>query len=80
MLDRIKDDWEFVIDPEVRFNLYDYENLIQTSSQFNPVDLALQILDDSSAGKDVESFRRTKRMLSQALQGSVDSMLHRLLA
>ncbi|KAH9996469.1 Sec8 exocyst complex component-specific domain-containing protein [Russula vinacea] len=55
VLDRIKDDWEFVIDPE-----------------FNPVDLALHILDDSSAGKDMESFRRTKRMLSEALQGSVD--------
>ena len=45
-------------------------------SQFNPVDLALHILDDSSAGKDMESFRRTKLMLSQALQGSVDSMSH----
>ncbi|KAI0307673.1 Sec8 exocyst complex component-specific domain-containing protein [Multifurca ochricompacta] len=55
VLDRIKDDWEFVIDPE-----------------FNPVDLALQILDDSSAGKDMGSFRRTKLMLSQALKGSVD--------
>ncbi|KAH8991923.1 Sec8 exocyst complex component-specific domain-containing protein [Lactarius akahatsu] len=55
VLDRIRDDWEFVIDPE-----------------FNPVDLALQILDDSSAGKDMGSFRRTKLMLSHALKGSVD--------
>ncbi|KAI9513074.1 Sec8 exocyst complex component-specific domain-containing protein [Russula earlei] len=55
VLDRIKDDWEFVIDPE-----------------FNPVDLALHILDDASAGKDMGSFRRTKLMLSQALKGSVD--------
>jgi len=45
-----------------------------TFSQFNPVDLALQILEDSSAGKDMGSFRRTKLMLSQALKGSVDSM------
>ncbi|KAI0068285.1 hypothetical protein BV25DRAFT_1793562 [Artomyces pyxidatus] len=55
VLDRIKDEWEFVIDPE-----------------FNPVDLALQILDESSSGKDMNSFRRTKLMLSQALKGSVD--------
>jgi exocyst complex component 4 len=54
-LDRIRDDWEFVIDPE-----------------FSPVDLALQILDDSSAGKDMSSFRQTKLMLSRALKGSVD--------
>ncbi|KAI0249495.1 Sec8 exocyst complex component-specific domain-containing protein [Lactifluus subvellereus] len=55
VLDRIRDDWEFVIDPE-----------------FNPVDLALQILDDSSTGKDMSTFLRTKLMLSQALKGSVD--------
>ena len=45
-------------------------------SQFNPVDLALQILDDSSAGKDMGSFRRTKDMLSHALKGSVDSVCY----
>ncbi|KAI8990488.1 Sec8 exocyst complex component-specific domain-containing protein [Trametes punicea] len=39
---------------------------------FNPVDLALQLLDNSSLGKDVESFRRTKEMLSRAMKGSVD--------
>ncbi|THU93977.1 hypothetical protein K435DRAFT_179786 [Dendrothele bispora CBS 962.96] len=56
ILDQIKDEWEFVIDPD-----------------FNTVDLALQLLDDSSAsGKDVESFRRTKHVLSKALKGSVD--------
>jgi exocyst complex component 4 len=37
------------------------------------VDLALQLLDDSSLGKDMDSFRRTKNMLSKALKGSVDS-------
>ncbi|KAJ3554644.1 hypothetical protein NM688_g3000 [Phlebia brevispora] len=39
---------------------------------FNPVDLALQLLSDSSLGKDMESFRQTKNMLSRALKGSVD--------
>ncbi|KAJ7596856.1 exocyst complex component sec8 [Mycena floridula] len=39
---------------------------------FNTVDLALQLLDESSQGKDIGSFRRTKDMLSRALKGSVD--------
>ncbi|KAH9948198.1 Sec8 exocyst complex component-specific domain-containing protein [Amylocystis lapponica] len=39
---------------------------------FNPVDLALQLLDDSSLGKDIDSFRQTKNALSRALKGSVD--------
>ncbi|KAG6890731.1 hypothetical protein C0992_013114 [Termitomyces sp. T32_za158] len=39
---------------------------------FNNVDLALQLLEDSSHGKDMDSFRRTKEMLGQALKGSVD--------
>jgi exocyst complex component 4 len=55
VLDQIKDEWEFVIDPD-----------------FNNVDLALSLLDDSSAGKGIESFRQTKVMLSHALKGSVD--------
>lgn len=42
--------------------------------QFNNVDLALQLLDQSSLGKDIDSFRRTKNKLSRALKGSVDSM------
>ena len=42
--------------------------------QFNNVDLALQLLDKSSLGKDIDSFRRTKDTLSKALKGSVDSM------
>ena len=42
--------------------------------QFNNVDLALQLLDQSSLGKDIDSFRRTKNKLSKALKGSVDSM------
>lgn len=39
------------------------------------MDLALQLLDESSHGKDVDSFRHTKDMLSNALKGSVDSVL-----
>ncbi|KAF9527778.1 exocyst complex component sec8 [Crepidotus variabilis] len=39
---------------------------------FNHVDLALQLLDESALGKDMESFRNTKNMLSKALRGSVD--------
>ncbi|KAF7306760.1 Sec8 exocyst complex component specific domain-containing protein [Mycena indigotica] len=41
--------------------------------EFNHVDLALELLDDKSAGKDMDSFRRTKNMLSKALKGSVDT-------
>ncbi|KAJ7071200.1 exocyst complex component sec8 [Mycena amicta] len=41
-------------------------------SEFNHVDLALELLDENSAGKDMDSFRRTKHMLSKALKGSVD--------
>ncbi|KIJ68218.1 hypothetical protein HYDPIDRAFT_106370 [Hydnomerulius pinastri MD-312] len=55
VLDQIKDEWEFVIDPD-----------------FNNVDLALSLLDGSSTGKNIDSFRKTKLMLSQALKGSVD--------
>ncbi|KAJ6574932.1 Sec8 exocyst complex component-specific domain-containing protein [Mycena capillaripes] len=40
--------------------------------EFNNVDLALELLDESSVGKDMDSFRRTKHMLSKALKGSVD--------
>ncbi|KAL0071792.1 exocyst subunit [Marasmius tenuissimus] len=55
ILDQIKDEWEFVVDPD-----------------FNSVDLALQLLDESSSGKDMESFKQTRRLLSKALKGSVD--------
>ncbi|KAJ2919296.1 hypothetical protein MD484_g1171, partial [Candolleomyces efflorescens] len=41
-------------------------------SDFSNVELALQLLDQSSLGKDMDSFRRTKQMLSKALKGSVD--------
>lgn len=39
---------------------------------FNPVSLALSLLDDSSVGRDLDSFRRTKGMLERALKGTVD--------
>ncbi|KAJ7225698.1 exocyst complex component sec8 [Mycena pura] len=40
--------------------------------EFNSVELALELLDENSTGKDMDSFRRTKNMLSKALKGSVD--------
>lgn len=55
ILDEIKDEWEFVIDPD-----------------FNNVDLVLALLDGPSTGKSLDSFKRTKATLSQALKGSVD--------
>ncbi|KAH7910695.1 Sec8 exocyst complex component-specific domain-containing protein [Hygrophoropsis aurantiaca] len=42
------------------------------NDDFNNVDLALSLLDGSSTGKDIDSFRGTKQMLSKALKGSVD--------
>ncbi|KAF8578412.1 Sec8 exocyst complex component-specific domain-containing protein [Ramaria rubella] len=39
---------------------------------FNPVDLALSLLDDSSVGRDLGSFQKTKRLLEQSLMGTVD--------
>jgi exocyst complex component 4 len=69
----VKDGWEFVIDPDVREIFLEY-SFITYSMQFNNVDLALQLLDQSSVGKDMDSFRRTKDTLSKALKGSVDSM------
>ncbi|KAF8445773.1 Sec8 exocyst complex component-specific domain-containing protein [Boletus edulis BED1] len=55
ILDQIKDEWEFVVNPD-----------------FNNADLALSLLDETSTGKNISSFRKTKEMLSQALKGSVD--------
>ncbi|KAI9461755.1 Sec8 exocyst complex component-specific domain-containing protein [Boletus coccyginus] len=39
---------------------------------FNNVDLALSLLDETSTSKSMSSFRKTKEMLSEALKGSVD--------
>lgn len=39
---------------------------------FNCVDLALQLFDQSSQGKNMKSFRQTKDMLSNTLKSSVD--------
>ena len=41
-------------------------------SQFNNVDLALSLMDETSTSKSMSSFRKTKEVLSQALKGSVD--------
>lgn len=63
VLDQIRDEWEFIIDPD-----------------FNHVELALQLLDESSVGKDMDSFRQTKHMLARALKGSVDKHYQALAA
>ena len=72
-MDQVKDGWEFVIDTSVSqmFRMRTFS--AEFNAQFNTVDLALQLLDKSSLGKDMDSFRRTKNMLSKALKGSVDS-------
>jgi Exocyst complex component Sec8 N-terminal len=46
---------------------------MSTHLQFNPVILALALLDESSAGRDFDSFRQTKQLLATTLKGSVDS-------
>jgi len=48
---------------------------ILKSQKFTPVDLALELLNESSTGKDMRSFQSTKRLLFDALKGSVDSTL-----
>ncbi|KAF8519097.1 Sec8 exocyst complex component-specific domain-containing protein [Hysterangium stoloniferum] len=40
--------------------------------EFNPVDLALSLMDDSSLGKDMTSFQETKRLLEKTLRGTVN--------
>ncbi|KAF8323217.1 hypothetical protein DL93DRAFT_2049947 [Clavulina sp. PMI_390] len=48
----------------------DWEELVD--EEFNAVPLSLALLDSSSAGRDMESFHYTKRMLEKTLKGSVD--------
>ncbi|KIJ46391.1 hypothetical protein M422DRAFT_66747 [Sphaerobolus stellatus SS14] len=40
--------------------------------EFNPVDLALSLLDDSTDGQDIDSFKQTMRLLEKTLRGTVD--------
>ncbi|KAH0578249.1 hypothetical protein H2248_004027 [Termitomyces sp. 'cryptogamus'] len=72
VLDQIQDGWEFIIDPDASSFPHLLSRILMHILQFNNVDLALQLLDDSSHGKDMDSFRRTKDMLGHALKGSVD--------
>lgn len=74
ILDEIKDEWESVTSLDVSFICAVIAIVTLNEWKFNPVDLALQLLDDSSQSKDMSSFRQTKNMLSKALKGSVDSM------
>lgn len=41
--------------------------------KFNPVDLAVDLLDQKSTGKDIDDFQETKYKLFSALKGTVDS-------
>ncbi|KAG8978596.1 hypothetical protein FRC05_009868 [Tulasnella sp. 425] len=43
-----------------------------TQPEFNPVALALSLLDKSSAGRNPDSFRRAKDMLANSLRGTID--------
>ena len=47
----------------------------EVMKKFSPVDLALELLNESSAGQDMRSFQYTKNLLFDALKGSVDSTL-----
>jgi len=81
VLDQIQDEWEPCTSLDVRPITLDKEPAIQRSSckKFSPVDLALELLNESSPGKDMRSFQSTKRLLFDALKGSVDSLLAALL-
>lgn len=72
VLDDIQDEWEFVADPEVRSFLVQPSYMILKEVQFNPVALALSLLDRTSAGRDPNSFRRAKDMLANSLRGTID--------
>jgi exocyst complex component 4 len=50
-----------------------WQTPFQRHLQFNPVPLALALLDESSLGRDIDSFRHTKQSLASTLKGSVDS-------
>lgn len=43
--------------------------------KFNPVELALSLLDPSSFGKDMDSFIQTKTRLHRALKGTIESTI-----
>ncbi|KAG9054799.1 hypothetical protein FS842_004091 [Serendipita sp. 407] len=51
-----------------------------TKPDFNPVELALSLLDESSVGKDMESFIRTKRVLARAMKGTIETYAQTLAA
>ncbi|EJU00084.1 hypothetical protein DACRYDRAFT_117671 [Dacryopinax primogenitus] len=45
---------------------------VLADEDFNPVEVALSLLDNSSVGRDIDSFRRTKLALERALKATVD--------
>ncbi|CAE7124304.1 unnamed protein product [Rhizoctonia solani] len=58
--------------PHLRVLMSPKEGSSVALASFNPVSLALALLDESSVGRDLDSFRRTKGMLERALKGTVD--------
>ncbi|CAG8595158.1 9440_t:CDS:10 [Acaulospora colombiana] len=56
VMKQISQDWEEMMAEDV------------CNQEFNPVPLSLQLLDDSSLGKDYKVFQRTKKSLDRALQ------------
>lgn len=49
--------------------------IVSLARQFNPVDLALQLMGDSVTNRDFDEFADAEAMLSRALKDSVDSKL-----
>ncbi|KZT53789.1 hypothetical protein CALCODRAFT_439643 [Calocera cornea HHB12733] len=45
---------------------------VLADDDFNPVEVALSLLDSSSVGRDLDSFRRTKLALERGLKATVD--------
>lgn len=49
---------------------------LKSALQYNPVDLALQLMNNLSNGEDFDNFWDTEVMLSRALKDSVDRKLY----
>jgi len=75
VLDDVKYEWESVLEPDVRICCSKYWLICHPCGQFNPVELALYLLDEKDQGKSMESFQNMKYQLEKALKGTIDSML-----
>ncbi len=72
VLNDLNVEWEDVLSEDVRQGFLSLGSRGLIIPQFNPVSLALALLDTSSAGRDFQSFVDTKLSLERALKGSVD--------